>query len=301
MSGAPLNAHTILTDWNTGVFALFVGAVLVVLAVTYVAGTRTLAARHGRRWHPSRTVSFVAGLVAIELALGSSVPTLAMNHFSAHIIQHLLLMVIAPPLLALGAPMTLILQTSSRSTKRVLTKALHSNPFALLTHPVVVFFLYFVSMFAFFLSPALGYAMQHMWLMDLINLGFLGGSTLYWWPMVGLDPIPRWRMTPGVKLINLLVGIAPETILGLALLLQGSNSNATMYSVGSIHVGGGLLWAATELATFVAVIPVFVQWVRSEERAGRRINARIEEGEAITVAPLEGHGLASAFKMMKRT
>ena len=301
MHAAPLDAHTIFATWNTGVFALVMGAALLVAAIAYIAGTRTLATRHGRRWHTWRTVAFVAGLVAIEIALGASVPALAMTHFSAHVIQHLLLMVIAPPLLALGAPMTLILQTSSRGTKRVLTKALHSTPFAVLTHPVTVFFLYFVSMFAFFLSPALGYAMRNMWLMDLINLGFLGGATLYWWPMVGLDPIPRWRMTPGVKLINLLIGIAPETVLGLTLLLQGSNSNAPMYSVGSIHVGGGVLWAATELATFVAVIPVFFQWVRSEERAGRRINARIDEGESITVAPLEGHGLASAFKMMKRT
>ena len=52
--------------------------------------------------------------------------------------------------------------------------------------------LYYGVMLAFFLTPTIGFAMNHMWLMDLINLGFLFGATLFWWPMIGLDPIPRW-------------------------------------------------------------------------------------------------------------
>ena len=83
-----------------------------------------------------------------------------MEYFQAHVVQHLLLMVIAPPLLAMGAPMTLALQTSSRSGKVRLLALLNSRPFKVLTHPLPVWFLYYFSMFAFFLTFALNFAME---------------------------------------------------------------------------------------------------------------------------------------------
>ena len=60
----------------------------------------------------------------------------------------------------------------------------------MVSHPVPVWFAYYFSMFAFFLTFALGFAMDHMWLMDLINLVFLFASTLFWWPIVGAGPHP---------------------------------------------------------------------------------------------------------------
>jgi cytochrome c oxidase assembly factor CtaG len=90
-----------------------------------------------------------------------------MEYFQAHVIQHLLLMIIAPPLLAMGAPMTLALQTSSRSGKVRLLSLLNSRPFKIATHPLPVWVLYYFSMFAFFLTFAINYAMEHMWVMDL--------------------------------------------------------------------------------------------------------------------------------------
>ncbi len=298
MPSPPVTAHTLFTSWQGGAFAAGVAVALLLAAVVYLMGTRKVAGR-GRHWPVSRTVSFLLGLVSVELALGSSVAVLAMSRFESHIVQHLLLMVVGPPLLALGAPMTLALQTVSRPTKRTLLRILHSRPFGTLSHPITVFFLYYLSMYAFFLSGALGYAMDHMWLMDIINLGFLAGATLFWWPMVGLDPIPRWRMGPAFKLVNLLIGIPVEAFLGIALLMKTSPA-APMYTLASTHAGGGILWAASELATVIALVPIFVQWTRADERAGRRINARLDAGQAVTVAPMEGHGLAASLRVMRR-
>ena len=87
-----------------------------VTAAWYLRAGWALSTR-GRSWSAKRTVSFMAGLVALIIALQSPVATYTMDYFQAHVIQHLLLMVIAPPLLAMGAPMTLALQTSSRRTK----------------------------------------------------------------------------------------------------------------------------------------------------------------------------------------
>jgi putative copper resistance protein D len=220
-------------------------------------------------------MAFLSGLVGIVIALQSPVASFTMEYFQAHVIQHLLLMIIAPPLLAMGAPMTLALQTSSRSGKIRLLALLNSRPFKILTHPLPVWFLYYFSMFAFFLTFAINYAMLHMWVMDLVNVGFLFASTLFWWPLVGLDPVPHWQMSHGLRMVSLLVGVPIEAFLALAL-LSDSHPVASMYTLSSTHAGAAILWVGAELFTFLALIPVFVQWVRSEERKTAREDARMD-------------------------
>jgi putative membrane protein len=268
------DAHNVMTQWLFGPFAALVLVAVVVAAVWYLRARADLAAR-GRSWSTNRTVSFLAGLVAIDLALQSPVAAFTADYFQAHVIQHLLLMVVAPPLLAMGAPMTLALQTSTRNGKVRLLSLLNSRPFQVLTHPLPVWFLYYFSMFAFFLTFALGFAMNHMWVMDLINLGFLFASTLFWWPIVGLDPIPHWQMGHGLRMTNLLVGVPIESFLGLAL-VSSTHAAASMYTVAGTHAGGALLWIGAEFFTFLALIPVFVQWVRFEERKGERYDAQLD-------------------------
>jgi putative membrane protein len=294
----PIDLHTLLTDWQTGVFPLSAGIVAVAIAGWYVLAVRNLAGR-GRHWSRGRIASFMAGLVSVELALGSSVASLSMYTFTAHVIQHLLLMIVAPPLLALGAPMTLILQTTRRPTKRRVLRTLHSRAFAIVRNQLPVFFFYYLSMYAFFLTPALGYAMGHMWLMDLINLGFLAGATLFWWPMVGIDPIPGGGMSPGFKVINLLIGIPVESFLGIALLMA-STPVASIYSLATTHTGGGVLWAASEVATLAALGPVYLQWTKADARAARRIDARLDAGETVGVPAVEGQGMAATLKSLRR-
>jgi putative copper resistance protein D len=274
MTLVALNFHTATTQWEFSPFALVVLAVAIACAVWYLRAEWALAAR-GHRWSGKRTISFMAGLAAVVIALQSPVATFTMEYFQAHVIQHLLLMVIGPPLLAMGAPMTLALQTSRRGTKVRLLGLLNSRPFQVLTHPLPVWFLYYFSMFAFFLTFALNFAMHHMWVMDLINLGFLFASTLFWWPIVGLDPVPHWKMNHGVRMANLLIGVPLESFLALAL-LSNTHPVATMYTVSSTHSGAAILWIGAELFTFLALIPVFIQWVRFEERKTARDDARLD-------------------------
>ena len=286
MRYVPLDSHTAVAQWQFSPFPLLVLAAVVVIAVWYLRAQSDLAAR-GRRWSWKRTLSFLAGLVALDLALQSPVATFTMEFFQAHVIQHLLLMVVAPPLLAMGAPMTLALQTSGRDTKVRLLAILNSRPFRMVSHPVPVWFAYYFSMFAFFLTFALGFAMDHMWLMDLINLVFLFASTLFWWPIVGLDPIPHWPMSHGAKMANLLIGVPIESFLALALLSTTSPA-APIYSLASTHAGAGILWVGAEFFTFLALIPVFVQWVRFEERKGARYDAQLDAEMAAAQAEPAG-------------
>ncbi len=272
MRRVEFSLHAALTQWQSGPFALGVLAALVALAYWYLRADWTLSTR-GRRWPRQRTLAFLAGLFAIDVALQSPVATFTGAYFQAHVIQHLLLMAVAPPLLALGAPSTLLLQTASRRTKTRWLRTLRSPAVAVITHPVVVWSLYFGTMFGFFLSTLINTAMHHMALMDALNLVFLFGGTLYWWPMVGLDPIVHWKMGYGARMVNVLLGGPPEVILGLAILSQRTPI-ASMYTLASTHAGGALLWVSTEAATIGGFLPIFWQWMRSDERAAARADAR---------------------------
>ena len=277
------NLHTALFDWQDGPFPLLVLAACIAAGIWYLRADWALATR-GRRWQSQRTVSFFSGLITVDLALQSPVATLTNSYFEAHVVQHLLLMIIAPALLAMGAPMTLILQTSSRRTKTVWLRIFHSQAFAVLSHPLTVWVLYYGVMLAFFLTPAIGFAMNHMWVMDLINLGFLFGATLFWWPMIGLDPIPRWGANYPLRMVNLLIGVPLESFLAIAL-LSSRETIAPMYSLSSTHTGAGVLSILSELLTVIAVI----QWMASEDRKTAREDARLD-AEAARLASAEADG-----------
>ncbi|HWD25257.1 MAG TPA: cytochrome c oxidase assembly protein [Acidimicrobiales bacterium] len=271
MRTVAFDLHNALTQWTFSAFPMSVLAVLVALAVWYLRADWRLALR-GRRWSGYRTGAFFSGLVAVDLAFQSPVATLANSYFQAHVFQHLLLMVVAPPLLALGAPSTLLLQTSSRTTKERWLRVLRSAPFAILSYPLVVAILYYGVMFLFFLTPLVNVAMWHMDLMDGMNVLFLLGGALFWWPMVGLDPIIHWKMDYPARMANILIGGGLEAFLGVAILAD-AHPLASMYSLASTHDGGALLWTSTEAVTVGAFLPIFLAWSHSEERIARRADA----------------------------
>lgn len=276
MSDVHFGMHTVFTAWQWGPFPLLAVACLLGLAYWYLGAVWKLAAR-GRRWPGLRTVAFLGGLVAIDLALQSPVATFTASYFEAHVLQHLLLMVVAPPLLALSGPSTLLLQSSNRRTKTRWLAVLRSRPFAVLTHPLTAWTLYFGAMTVFFLSSLINVAMDHMALMDAINLVFLLGGCLYWWPLIGIDPIVHWKMGYGARMASILLGGPIEVWLGIAI-MSSRRPIASMYTLAGTHTGGAILWTATEFATFAGFVPIFVLWSRSEQRKGTRADARGARG-----------------------
>lgn len=293
MTMVRFDLHTALTAWQWSPFSLLVLAGVVAAAYWYLRAEWRLAAR-GRRWPTRRRLAFLGGLLAIDIALQSPLARFTGDYFQAHVYQHLMLMVVAPPLLAMGAPSTLLLQTSGRSVKTRWLHVLRSRPFAVLTHPITVGCMYFGTMFVFFLTPLINDAMTHMALMDVVNVFFLFGSCCYWWPLVGLDPIVHWKMGHGTRMATVLIGGPIETVLGLAIMSQHTPI-ASMYTVASTQSGGGLLWGLTDIATLIAFIPMFVQWMHSEERHNVRDDARRDrEAEAMAGAALAAAAVTDA-------
>lgn len=282
MGRIPFTLQGTLTNWVLSPFTVGVDLVIVLLAMWYLVGVGLLAAQ-GRHWRRGRTAAFLLGLFGVAVAVQSSVADYANDYFQAHVVQHVLLMVFAPALLALGAPSTLLLQTAGRPTKQRFLRLLRSGPFAALTHPVVVWFLYFGLMFVFFLTSMINFAMEHMWFMDFVNVLFLLGGTLFWWPMVGLDPILHWKMGYPARMGTLLFGSAIEAFLGIAILLA-HRPVASMYTLASSHAGGALLWISVDVVNVVVFVPIFLQWVRSEERAAARFDARGDRAAEVAAA-----------------
>jgi putative membrane protein len=265
----PVTVGRLFGMWDMAPFPLAAMVVELALAGWYVRAMRELR-RRGRVWPWRRLVAFLSGLAAVAVALQSSVAVYVMTHFPAHITQHLLLMIVAPVLLALAAPVTLVLQWADRGLRRRLQRFLESRLLHVVTFPVVVFTLYYAVMWAFFTTPLIAIAMDHMWLMDLLNLSFLAGGILFWWPIAGLDPILHWKLSYGGKLLSLAIGIPFEAFLGIALTSQ-SVSPFRGYSLSSWTDGAQVLWGASEMLTTAAAGLVMYQWMRHSTRSDLRL------------------------------
>src|SRR5579859_2707877 len=171
----------------------------------YLSAVKRLSVR-GRRWAPSRLACFLIGVGVIAVATQSGIATADTTSFSAHVIQHLLLGMLAPVLLALGAPVTLALQASSRSTSRRLLRVLHSRPVSILTHPVTAWSLFGGSMFVLYFSGLYADTLHNVALHDLVHLEFVLVGCLFFWPVVGIDPTPH-RLPYGGRILYVLVAL----------------------------------------------------------------------------------------------
>ncbi|MGA7420665.1 MAG: cytochrome c oxidase assembly protein, partial [Acidimicrobiales bacterium] len=209
----PVQLHTLLSGWQSDWLNFVSLAIEAAVAIGYLVFARRLAAR-GRRWSPWRTTSFVAGIVTIVIAVQSGLASYDDSVFSIHVIQHLLLMNVAPILLALGAPVTLLLQAGDRSTQQRVLRVLHNPVVEVITNPVFVLVVFSVTMVGYFLTPFYQFSLEHPLLHDVTHLHFLIAGCLYWWLVVGIDP-SRWRLSYPMKLGFLAVDIPVGTLLGL--------------------------------------------------------------------------------------
>jgi putative copper resistance protein D len=214
----------------------------------------------------------MAGIAAILVAIESGLASYDDINFTAHVVQHLLLMNLAPPLLAMSAPITLALQSSRRETTSAILKVLHSPPARLLIHPLVAGGLMVATMYAYFLTPIYRISIEHVWFHYSTHVAFLTVGCLYWWPIVGSDVLPR-RWGYGTKLLLLGAAIPWMSFLGVAI-TEMAKPIAPEHSLTDTHNGGALLWIASELFTLGFVLKVFFDWAAADTRDAARADRR---------------------------
>lgn len=177
--------------------------VVAVPALAYAVG---VGRRHdgGRTWPVTRTVTFLAGLVVVGLALTPPMDDLAHDDPRWHMVQHLALGMVAPLGLVLGAPVTLLLGATSGRTRRALRTLLASRPLHVLGQPVVAAVLVTGSLYVLYLTPLHALSTRSDLVHHLLHVHFVVAGHLYVWSLVGPDPAPR---RPGLphRLVALVV------------------------------------------------------------------------------------------------
>jgi cytochrome c oxidase assembly factor CtaG/putative copper export protein len=287
----PLTAERLLTLWRPDVLVIVTVATL---AYSYLTGVRRLR-RAGVHWGVGRTVSFSSGLVLVLLALCSGVGTYGRAMFSMHMVQHMTLTMLVPILLALGAPITLALRALPAARgggpwgpREWLLAVLHSRWFAVLSHPLVAFALYIFTLYGFYFSPLFELSQQSHVAHLLVHLHFVLSGSLYFWCVLGIDPMPH-RLAPPARMLLLFASLPFHAFFGVVLLSSHTVLAADWYSqlrlswvgdrLADQQAGGGIAWAFGEVPSLLVLGAIFVQWVRSDERAARHEDRRVDAGD----------------------
>ncbi len=225
----------------------------------------------------------MSGLVAIGVALTSPIEAYEGSLFSVHMVQHLLLMLVAPPLLLGGGPITLTLRVSTPTIRRRLLWVLHSPVVKAISFPVVTWVLFAAVNWGWHFSTLYDEALENQLLHYFQHATFLAAALLFWWPVVGVDPSP-WRMPYPVRLFYLFLALPQNSFLGVSLLSAGTVlyphyvTNLRTWGPKPLEdqqLGGVLMWVAGDIAFLVAMAIVIVAWMRHEERRTARLDERL--------------------------
>ena len=271
-----LTTLSALTSWTLEPLALL--GILAAAAV-YLAAVRRVDRVHRLNPVPRRrTAAWLAGLLVVAVALFSFLDVYAGQLFSVHMVQHILLTMVAAPLLVLGAPVTLLLRALPRGwrTRRVMP-FLESAPLRLLAHPVVGWTFFAGVMWAAHFSPLFDAALEDDGVHALEHALFLSAAVMFWWPVIGADPSPH-RMGYGTRFGYVLLSMPQNSFLGLAIF----SAPAVLFAhyatltrawgptpLEDQQIAGGIMWAVGDMLFLVPLLFLTAAWLRSEEEKGR--------------------------------
>jgi putative copper resistance protein D len=257
---------------------------LVVTGLIYGAGVRRCRQIRGLGGFPrSRVLFFGAGLAVTYVALQGPIDAQADLLFSVHMVQHLLLTMVAAPLLVLGTPVTLALRASSpRARRRVLLPILKSRAVRVVANPLVGWSVFILVMWGSHFTSFYEAAIRNDGVHALEHVAYLVSAMLFWLPVVGLDPIPS-RLSHAARLLYLFLAMPQMAFLGLAiyssdhLLYQHYATVAGATSASALadqHLAGVVMWEGSMLLMVLALAAVLLDWMRRDEQAAARADER---------------------------
>jgi len=257
---------------------------IVLLAAVYLAAMRAVNRAHPTNPVPRiRAACWLLGLGAILVALQSPIEAYDTTLFSLHMVQHILLTLVGPPLLALGAPITLLLRAVRPETRRrVVLPILHSLPVRIITFPLVTWLLFALAMWGTHFSPIFNQSLEEPAVHQLEHAFYLVAGCLFWWPVVALDPSP-WRMSEPARILYTFLQMPQNSFLGLAII----SATAPLYAhyatlardwgppvLEDQMMAGALMWVVGDVVFLIAILGIVLSWMRREERETRAADAR---------------------------
>ena len=238
-----------------------------------------------------RTVAFMLGMLAIAFALISGIARYDTTLFSVHMVQHVLLMLVAAPLIAMAAPVTLLLRVSSVETRRRWwLPVLHSRVMRLLAHPVVAWILFAAIVWATHFSALFNASLEDPLVHQGEHILFLTGALLFWWPAVALDPT-SWRMSHPARIGYTFLQMTQNTFLAVVIL----NASSVLYphyasitrswgppALDDQRLAAGIMWIVGDLVFLAAILALFAGWMRAEARDSIRAD-RSADAEMVQI------------------
>jgi cytochrome c oxidase assembly factor CtaG len=265
---------------QTGPLDLLVQVLLAVTGASYLWGVRRLG-RVGRLWPVARSAAFAGGLLSIWVAVGSGLARHDDTNVTVHVAQHLLLMMVAPPLLVLGRPILVAVQAARRPGQVRITHLLHSRTVRVAGHPVLAWAVYLASMYAMLANrPVYGFLVDHPLCHDAGHAGLVLAGLLYWEPLLG-GGLAR-RMGPPSRVVSVLANMPFEVLVGLWLRYQTRpidrlNTVADTQRAGEVFIVGATALSTLWLAVIVTQLGA-AAW-REERRAA------LDPGPAVWSTP----------------
>jgi cytochrome c oxidase assembly factor CtaG len=274
----------LLLDWSLDPL---VALPLLALAVLYLRGRRRIRER-GQRWPAQRTGCFLGGLAAIAIALQSPLEAYDTALFSVHVVQHLTLTMVAAPLLAMGAPITMLLMTVPARSRKRIVKLVHSRPVKVIGHPLIAWVLFTLTLYALYFSPLFDLSLRNRPVHDLVHLHFIAVGLLFWWPVVGLDPT-RWRVHHLARVLYVFLMVPFHAFLGVAIMNSGTLLAPSLAGfvrswgptpLADQQAGGAIMWGAGDIISLVSVIAILAAWASYEEKVAAREDRRLARERA---------------------
>jgi putative copper resistance protein D len=280
-------------------FAPVVTVVTAVLAGLYLWGVVRVARRHPQRpWPVLRTVSFLLGLLVVVVATQSGIGTYDGTLFWVHMIQHLLLIMVAPPLLILGQPVTLLMHASRNPLHTWVKRIVRSGPVAGLTWPVLGVTAYAATIVGTHLTSFMNLVESNQAVHDAEHVLYLVVGYLYFLPLLGREPI-RWKVSYPLRLFLLFIAMPVDAFTGVVLGSENSlpfnpmePRNWGPSAVDDLHMGGAVMWIGGAAIMFVAIMVTFFEWTRETSPSGGM--GWLESARRATLAERIGPGAANA-------
>jgi putative copper resistance protein D len=294
-AGPPTVAR-VLFDWR---FDLIFGTAAIVMAALYLLAVRRLR-RRGDAWPMGRTLAWTLGCAALLFTTSSGLGRYMPAMFSMHMVAHMLLSMLVPVLLVLGAPMTVALRALPAAgrgeppgPREWLLAALHSRVSRFLTNPIVATVVFVAGFYGLYLGGIFDSAVSNHAAHVLMNVHFLLSGYLFYWVVIGIDPTPR-QIPQLAKVAMVFASLPLHAFFGVVLMGMDTVLGESFYRslqlswhtdlIGDQRLGGGIAWAAGEVPLVLVMIALLIQWRRSDQRTAKRLDRAADRDDDADLA-----------------
>jgi cytochrome c oxidase assembly factor CtaG len=264
----PMLGSALLTRWQLDPIAL---VVLGLMGSWYLLATLSVRRLGGGLWPIGRTASFLAGLVVCGLATNSSIAVYDMALFTAHMVGHLMLVMLGPILLCGGRPLELLLVATGPPWHDRVARVLAGRVASLILCPPIAFASYTAVIVGSHLTGLMNSIMTRPWAGQLEHLVYVVVGVQFFTLVVGDAPI-RWRLTTPARWIMLALSMSVDTFTGVILIM--STQPVAMMTVPGLDVdalrdtrtGGALMWVGGDGLMAALMIVLAFSWLRRPDR-----------------------------------